>query len=527
MPLISYSNLGQYGLMTDVAAAELPPGSWTSARNMHFSVKGAEKVKGQVAVYGTPTVEPLFALPVTIGGVNVWAYAGEEKIYSVEGTTHRNITRQTASVDVDYSATSEYKWSGGAFNNLGIFNNPTDVPQVWIPTSASDKVIDLPNWPAALRCKTMRSFRNFLVAMDLTNSGTHYPTAIRWSHPADPAAVPVTWDIADETKDAGEWYFNETPGEVVDLVSMRNEGVVYKTDAIHSMAYVGGVFVFRFRGISNMTGIPCKRAAIEFKPGLHFLWTGDDIVVLDGQNLVSIVTDRIRSRLADIAATTTNAVFCAVNSQANEVWFCYGDDTDPTRAVQALVWNWDTKAWGVKDLPNMNFAVRGLISPETSTGSDWNGDTDTWDADSASWTDAVAASSRARLLGGNAANLLYMESGSDNQGTAYQAFCERHSIGVPFKQNQPPDISSMKFCKEIWPRISGDDGTSISVTIGTQQYIGGDISWADPQTYIIGETDKLNCTESGRLFALRFESNASGLWTLNGFDLDVNMAGSY
>ena len=189
MALVSFGNLGQAGLLTDLAANELPLEGWTDASNVRFTGLGVEKVGGSQDIYGTQTVEPLYALPILVAGNYTWAYAGTTKLYTLDGTTQYNITRQTAAVDVDYAATNAAKWSGGNFNGIGIFNNGVDVPQSWIPTGLATKATDLANWTSGLLCQTLRPFKNFLVAMNLTVSGTSYPTSIRWSHPADPAAV--------------------------------------------------------------------------------------------------------------------------------------------------------------------------------------------------------------------------------------------------------------------------------------------------------------------------------------------------
>jgi hypothetical protein len=437
------------------------------------------------------------------------------------------VTRQSVGVDVDYSATANRKWSGGNFNGLGILNNSYDVPQVWIPSSYGAKVTDLPNWDANLRCQVMRPFKNFLVALNLTKSGTPYPTAIRWSHPADPASVPISWDITDETKDAGEWYFNRTAGHVVELVPLRNEGLIYKTDSIHAMQYIGGVFVFKFREVSGTTGIPSKNCAIEFKPGQHFAWTGDDIIVTDGQTITSILTNKNRKMLQFISNSTYEASFCLVNELQSEVWFCYAEDANPTKANMALIWNWQTGAWGMKDLSLLNYAATGIIDPTPDVGVTWNADSEQWDLDSSAWGDLILTRSRAKIMGCKTGKMLQLEVGADLEGVAYTTQLERKSLGVPFKQDKPPDISSWKFCREIWPRFTGATGAVISISIGSQTVLGGPVTWQDPQNFTIGTTTKLNCTISGRLFALKFESTDTLLWTLNGYDLEVDYSGGY
>ena len=131
------------------------------------------------------------------------------------------------------------------------------------------------------------------------------------------------------------------------------------------------------------------------------------------------------------------------------------------------------------------------------------------------------------MMGGSSTSLVYLENGDTVGGVNITTFVERHSLGIPFKQDKPPDISSWKFCREIWPRFSGDAGTVVSVSIGSQVKVGGAVTWDPPQDFIVGQDDKLNCTISGRLFALRFESVGLGSWVLNGYDLEVDYSGGY
>ena len=57
--------------------------------------------------------------------------------------------------------------------------------------------------------------------------------------------------------------------------------------------------------------------------------------------------------------------------------------------------------------------------------------------------------------------------GTQFQGADFTAFVERQGIGLPpFNSGQPPDISSVKFLRGIWPRIEGTNGGKINVYLG-------------------------------------------------------------
>lgn len=530
MPIISFANLGAQGIITDKAANELPLDAWSSGKNVRFSPLGVERALGSRAIFGTPPVEPLQAFQAFIGASPVWVYPSNTKIYATDGTTHANITRQSAGADVDYTTSLVHKWTGGNFNGLVVMNNRYDVPQVWTPTTLATKSLDLANWPATLRANVLRPFGNYLVAMDLTLSGVSKPGALRWSHPAEPGTVPISWDIADTTKDAGEIYFNETSGAIKDLVSLRNDAIIYKSDAVYGMQYVGGVFIFKTRKLATQVGTPAPRCALEVKPGLHMIWTGEDVLAFDGQQFTSIAANKIQGHVRNISDSTYQSVFMVWNPSRSEGWICWPEDeSKPHKATKAFVFNWLTGAWGYKDLPDgYNFIAMGMINPDpVSTTDTWVTDEGPWDSDTFAWGESVVARATTRLLGCKASALTYEDNLTTTNDQPYESMVERVAFGIPFKQDRPPDITSWKFCREIWPRVTGDPGTILLITLGSMSEVAGTVNWGEEQTFIVGVDTKVNCTVSARMFAIRFRSVGVGNWTLHGYDLNVSFSGGY
>src|ERR1700704_5216188 len=191
------------GAIADVPPYQIPPEAWTTALNMRARDYGLESLLGWVQVFGTPTVAPYFLMPISGVAQNFWLYAGLNKVYAYDGATHTNITRQTASVDVNYSSTDAADLNGTLLGNIPIINNGIDIPQFWPTQSIGTKLANLTNWPAALRAKVIRSFGPFLVGFSLIDAGNALPHTIQWSHPATPGSVPSSWDYTDTTVDAG------------------------------------------------------------------------------------------------------------------------------------------------------------------------------------------------------------------------------------------------------------------------------------------------------------------------------------
>jgi hypothetical protein len=460
-----------------------------------------------------------------VNGIPGWLYAGTGKAYCYENGAEYDITRATGG---DYSASALTRWSGGVLGGVPFVNNGVDAPQMWATPLGANKLAALTNWPASTTAKVLRPFKQYMVALDVTKSGVRYPTLVKWSHPADPGSVPSSWDETDATKDAGEYPLSETMGYAIDCVPLRDVNVVYKEDSVWGMQLIGGEYIFRFYKMFTSFGMPAKDCAVEFASGKHVVFTGNDLLVHDGQQAVSILDGKMRKRLSSISFDNYKYCYTAANPVQREVWFCWRDATTTGAPTQALIWNYSTGTIGLRDLPEANFISIGRIDATVYAGADsWGADTETWDTDTSIWGDTAFDIVHASMVGFTDSKILRFNSGETFDGTSMLSYIKRTGIGVPFKQNMPPDISSWKFCRNIWPRITGTVGGIVTVTLGQQSKVNGDVTWETPVDFRIGVDTKIDCRLSGRTFAIKIESNTDINWQLYGYDLDVDMLGTY
>ena len=59
---------------------------------------------------------------------------------------------------------------------------------------------------------------------------TTYPSRVFWSQPAEPDALPSTFDATDDTADAGWVDLADTAGDVVDCLPLGDVNIIYKED---------------------------------------------------------------------------------------------------------------------------------------------------------------------------------------------------------------------------------------------------------------------------------------------------------
>ncbi len=55
--------------------------------------------------------------------------------------------------------------------------------------------------------------------------------------------------------------------------------------------------------------------------------------------------------------------------------------------------------------------------------------------------------------------------------------------------------------------------------------IGDPVSYSTAQTFTVGTDYKIDCLETYRLPAVKFETTSDVAWKINGYDLDIEFAG--
>jgi hypothetical protein len=199
---------------------------------------------------------------------------------------------------------------------------------------------------------------------------------------------------------------------------------------------------------------------------------------------------------------------------------------------QALVWNTETNAITTRELGIYSAIAMG-IPPIVGSGAvadTWDSTVGTWTGDDIAWSggQVVAAAAARELISMKSDQTLLVEEKNDGVADVpFEAVLEKEGLGVPFTTRQPPDVSSMKFCRRVWPRIYAPPGTVIEITVGSAMRLGDPTVWDTPQAFQVGAQEYIDCLVSGRVFALRFRTQALVSWELLGYDLDVDKVGSY
>ncbi len=525
MTVVSIFNLGIGGIARDIPPHLLPPEVWSNGKNVRFRDNKVVSFTGHKTVFDPPTLAPHWALGVRTAAEYFIMYAGLTDINVVDTSgTHTEITR----ISGDYTGILSDRWNGGILGGIPVITNNKDLPQSWSPQTAATKLIDLPNWPAGFKCKIMRAFAPFLVAMNVNDGTNQLIHMVKWSHPADPGSIPVSWDETDATRDTGEVELSDAgAGGIQDALQLRNSMLIYKETSTWAMTFRGGQSIFRFDPIFTQTGILTQRCVAPLpNREQHFLATGDDLVIHDGQQITSLLDKRLKRFLSNtIDPNEFERSFCVGVPLADEMWFCL-PEIGATYPTLAMVWNYRDNTITFRELRDLSYIANAIID-ESAPDPTWDTDDEAWDLDSTVWGQRTFNPQAIGILGTDPTNTKLFQLDETNQfdGVNIDRFIEREGLAIvgQDRQGQPKvDLTRRKLLKRIWPKADGDPFT---VRVGAQEDIGGVIKWAPSQTFTPGVDRYLDFCVSGRLLAVRFESNTNVAYELHGYDLDIALLG--
>jgi hypothetical protein len=514
MTILTIPAAGEIGVVADAANQELPPNGWTDANNMRFRDGYAMRIGGHLQVFETPAITPYSLAPFVALGVSYWVHLGLTAAYCDDGTTRTNISRVAP-----FTGAVDDRWMCSSFNGVFIANNGVDHPQYW-GGDVANKLANIAAWDTNWRAACIRPFKNYLVALDVTKTGTRYQSMVKWSNPADPGTLPASWDATSAANEAGEMDLAETADALVDAIAMGDTLIVYKERSMYAMQPSGDVYVWRFIRIPGDYGMLARGCGVSTPAG-HVVLTASDVVLHNGGPPKSILSGRMRNWLAaEMDQTNYKRSFVVCNLNTSEVWVCFPAN-GATSCTKALIWNFDSDVWQVRDLPNVtdgDFGV-ALFASDPST---WASDTTSWDGDVTAWNQVPYAATKANLVMSTTSPLLVaMEQSNDFAGSPISAYLERKHLALA------GDTDSVKVIRSIRPRIDGPVGTVVSIQIGASMDAETAPVYQPASTYTIGSTLKADCFATGRFHSIKFSSNSTSPWRIKSFDIDYVQQGRF
>lgn len=530
---VPVKQLGSIGFVPDIESAELPMQAWTRAHNVRCLGPVVEKAMGEfqlvtVLSLGDP-VSILDIFSVVSDDQHLWVLCAADAVRSFDSAATDLIDGSSA----PYGATAQDRWTGGMLNGVLVLNNPIDKPQMWDLPGAATDLADLTAWDSAWRARVMRPFKNFLVALAVTKSSVYDKRMVKWSHSAAPLTVPASWDEADPTVDAGEVSLAEGQDALVDCLPLSDVNMVYAERQSWVMRLSGTNDIFAFSKVFEF-GLLTVGCAVSFTrdsegPEEHFVVTHDDFKVHNGQSVQSIGTDRVRKWFFD-QITATNRPFVRAARRGKEIWVLFSA-SGGTLNDTALIWNHQYGSWYTRDMRPHRAVGTAFQAPSVAV-TPWSSLVGAWSAQTWTWGNDPYVQVVDQLVyydetDGQLLNVA--EDYADFDGTAIAMVLEHES--APLKgqaQGQPIfDEDVRAIVRRMWPRLAGDAGVTLSVSLGYQETRDAVITWIGPRSFVLGSTRPCDFIFPYRYLSVRIEETSALRLRLAAYDLEIAATGKF
>lgn len=487
------------GIVADEVEHELSDPICTDGNNVRFRDGYVRKTEGYEAVFTAPSAAAQHIATLQAPGNQYWVHATTSGLFADNGSTRTTITGSAL------TGSAADKFTSCVLGGVLVINNGADVPQYW---GGSGTAAALTAWDSSWRCKALRSFKNYLIALNVTKSGVNYGSMVKWSHAAEPGTLPDSWDETDPTRDAGENDVAETDDDIVDGLPIGNTFVVYKERSAYGMQFVPSNEIFRFFRLPGNPGALAANCVADTPVGHVVLTNGPDVVRHYANEPQSIVTGKWKTWLRDnIDTDNYRKSFVVANTQKSEVWICI-PTTGNSYCNKALVWNWEQDTFGLVSLPNVTHAAVGRLQSSSAFI-----DSVSTNIDSVSTlVDTFDASERMLMSGST--KLYVMDEGDDADGVALTSTFSR--VGLSFG-----DADAVKLLRGVVPRVDAPAGTVLSIEGAYSDDIEGPYSYTSPVTYIVGTSRRADFRCRGRFVGVRFTSADAGPWRIKSIGYDV------
>jgi len=527
LELLSIDSLGSSGINTDMAGWSLPPEFITDGINFRVVSNKLISTSKEKIISTLPVdIEPAFLMRVSVADSDLWLICGNNAVYAFNGSSFADVSSV-----IGYAALSgdlKYDWKGVMLGQIPIINHQLTGPEFWSPAGLTQVLQPLDFLPGSSWsqqnkfCKVMRAHKNFLFALDLVEGGTNFPSAYRWSHPADINGLPFTWDETDLSSLAGRAQIGGDSGRLIDGKSLRDAFCLYSDRGINLLELSNDEFVWRRRELSTTYGLVNANSIAEVK-GVHYFLSDGDIMRNDGNSITSIAHDRIKRRIAINANTEFyKRSYVVRETLFKEIWFCVPEGSSQVPNI-AYVWNWADDSWSIRSIPNnIAFSDYGPQGVNTVSYADV---TESYEDTLLTYGTTGATPLDDSVVGidqvtGSLVNIDSLSTFIDAITTTFnntaRAFVERTNLPILGKKV----VTSIM---RIYPQMDSID--PVDFEIGYHPHAGAPVVWTDKVRYNPVTDRKIDIRATGPLHSWRISTVDDGEFSITGVDIEYVNAG--
>jgi hypothetical protein len=538
MPIIPIRNLGQTGVVTDNSAYNIPLTGFSAGFNVRFD----EGRVSRAPIFRTIKDSLGFTPRFTYGIVPATGF--DTVILASDAWAIKEYASGTVSnVSGSITGSSDPRpYTGTSLADVTYINRVDRVPVY--RTSTGTNFADLPNWDSTHRCKSLRSYGDQLIALNMTEGSTNFPTRVRFSDITTANSVPGSWDATDTTKSAGFNDLVQIPTEIIDGMSLGSNFIIYSSDQTWLMEFVGGTFIFNFRKLFNDAGVINQNCVVEAE-GKHYVFGAFDIYIHDGTSKQSICDERTKNFIySNLNNNNADVCFTQHNPVLNEIYFCYmsGDSRvefpNANRCNRAAVYNYRANTWSFMDIPNVS---SGTIANVNSVSTYANSTTTyqltggTYYSQEDSFDRHVIMVGEDQSSDGITSDKMYGIDLSDTGQMAFQLDVE--ATKPPYLERTGIDLDEgglaarqYMVVTRLYPQCDtiNTADTTLTFEFGASDIPRATPVYGSPVTYNIPTEHKIDSRAAGRYLSYRMTlaDNDYKDFELSGFDIEITPTGA-
>jgi len=486
----------------------------------------------------------------TYYNINAWSPVFTHGLYNANGYDTVVIVSNDFDIHEYSNATLSLDFSSGAaastaqvtatsLANVQYLNREDTAPIYRTP--AMSNFASLVNWPSGFTCASLRSFGDFLIALNTDEGGSSFPTRVRFSNIALANNAPDSWDASDTTKSAGFNDLAQMDTPIIDGATLGSNFLIYSSDQVWLMEFVGGTFIFNFRKLFSDSGVINQNCVVEVE-GKHYVFDQKDIYVTDGVSRQSIVDGRVKDYIfSGIDTSAYNKCFVQYDQSREEIYFCYKSSDDMAEFTngdgcnRAAVFNYRSNTWSFMDLPN----VFAGTSANVNSVATYDSTSLTYDAAGGTYASQDAGFDRHILMLGQAASTdgltnakLYGLDGINENSALSQALntaatkgIKLERVGIDLDEAQMP-LTGYKAIRKMVPQFSTVASNKVfDVSMGAAD-LPNEVPTFETTVNFNSDTQyKIDSRSSGRYLSYKVETTDVKDFTISGFDFDVVATG--
>ena len=535
MTIIPVRGVGELGVVSDYLPYDVPINAWADARNVRFKnrtvgVSSAFKKTKFSLTLGSQPMALLDATPPD--GVRAVVCAQKSgALFQIRDSVQTDVSPTTPWIAATSRVTSTFLGSVIYLNN----NENRPLYRAHPSIGAFSYV---PGWASTDRAKTIRAYKDYLVALDITKGTTLYPAMVKWSNAVQAGAPPSDWDVTSPSSHAGETVLNDATGKLIDGLALGSSFILYGSNETYRMTFIGTPFIFEFEKLYDDLGVFAQDCVVEIE-GKHYVFGKDGIYIHDGMSKVSIsdqkVTNKIYSR---IDFTRSDRCFVFHNPVHKEIVFAYPSISSDAKwninqvegCNEAAVFNYSDGTWSFIDLPGATCSVLMSLTSLVS----WN-DLATWNSISATWRSYTGADPYLPLLGvaGNPSlsvgpSLVFYDNEADGflLNDIWTAFRFSGFVTTSIKDSDEfgASLSTTKLIRTIHTQATAQSMDSvINVYLGSARNPYTPVNWKGPMVFQPSTDYKTDFNKTGRYLVIKYEFPVGSSAIISGYDIDLEI----